>query len=418
MAPNRLPIPLQLLLATALYTSTATSMPANTIFTRQDTCASSCPSTLPDDFCCKASQSCIPLAGNTTAVCCPKDKDCTKIKIISCDVKLQDPSNGRNSEVMTSLLDLELSKCGEKCCPFGYTCTQGKNGLMCRMDDDQSRLPDGAVVSSTSTAVPSATSTDIESVTGAPSGTSLPGKAGQDDDDDDDDDSDNSSASGNSGPATTSIIGGIVGGCLLLLILAIIIFLYIRRRNKRNDHGTEKASHLYNSGRRDSSIASFGNFISEPINQPNSYRADFILKTSPQVSEVDVPSRQPSTRVAAQPPRIRISIPNPFESPNPSPKNPTDQPSPLDDQPARHGNVRLPPIRAMKAQSHCSRRPATPELQREPSSECINVFADPSTVVKPRRLTHATTFTDLMDEADLGEVRRGRPYVPGTTPRI
>lgn len=49
----------------------------------------------------------------------------------------------------------------------------------------------------------------------------------------------------------------------------------------------------------------------------------------------------------------------------------------------------------------------------EPSGENINVFADPIMMSSnyDKRQTHATTFTDLMIEADLGDVRRGQPYL-------
>ena len=64
------------------------------------------------------------------------------------------------------------------------------------------------------------------------------------------------------------------------------------------------------------------------------------------------------------------------------------------------------------------------------------MFADPDTVVADEleddavedrnrtarpsdRLTRGTTFTDMMDQADLGDVHRGKKsYVPGATPRI
>jgi hypothetical protein len=100
-----------------------------------------------------------------------------------------------------------------------------------------------------------------------------------------------------------------------------------------------------------------------------------------------------------------------------------------DEHPPRTGHVsgaRLAPIRAMKASSRALKassrflKPSLPrnprDVQRQPSEESISVFADPKTV--EHRLTGQTTFTQLMDEADLGEVRRGKPFVPGTTPRI
>jgi hypothetical protein len=69
----------------------------------------------------------------------------------------------------------------------------------------------------------------------------------------------------------------------------------------------------------------------------------------------------------------------------------------------------------------------TPRLQREPSSESINIFADPSTAgsgsvqmqMRERatngdrdRESKYTTFTDMMERAELGGVGRGEPYVP------
>lgn len=352
---------------------------------------------------------------------------------------------------MTIITNLELEKCGSMCCPFGYSC---EGDSKCVLDKDQSSPPEGAEYpSGSSSAAPSATSptsSETASASAEPTSTSEPSKAS-----DENQKEDPEEEKKDDGPATTSIVGGVVGGCIILLIIAVVIFLYFRRQKKREGGHGEKGGHFYGGGgSTSSSEASFGNFISEPIVQPNSYRADFILKTPSQNSQVSggsssvpqsqfsgaqsqfsgasssVPQRQFSfsptpTRVPQGPPRIRISIPNPFDSPNPSPNHKSAQMSPIDDTPVRHGTVRLPPIRAMKASSQISRRPDSPDLQREPSCESINVFADPSDVVKPRRLTHATTFTDLMDEADLRGVGRGKayapgtkPHVPGTTPRI
>jgi hypothetical protein len=70
--------------------------------------------------------------------------------------------------------------------------------------------------------------------------------------------------------------------------------------------------------------------------------------------------------------------------------------------------------------------PETPRLQREPSSESINIFADPSTAgsggfglgvdrgdrARDSRLTTHTTFTEMMERAELGGLRRGEKFVP------
>ena len=62
-----------------------------------------------------------------------------------------------------------------------------------------------------------------------------------------------------------------------------------------------------------------------------------------------------------------------------------------------------------------SRRPDS--ISRDdPSSESINVFADPTTVSSNDPRT--TTFSDMMSQAGLDKVHKGKPYVAGATPRI
>jgi len=89
-----------------------------------------------------------------------------------------------------------------------------------------------------------------------------------------------------------------------------------------------------------------------------------------------------------------------------------------DDRNAKHGHVgaRLAPIRAMRASvARHSRRPDS--ISRDdPSSESINVFADPTTVSSNDPRT--TTFSDMMSQAGLDKVHKGKPYVAGATPRI
>ncbi|KAI5466291.1 hypothetical protein BGZ63DRAFT_420793 [Mariannaea sp. PMI_226] len=442
---------LHLLLASAILTSTTTALPANFIFNRADTCTSdqvSCSAAFPSNFCCNADSKCISLAGNTTVVCCPDGVEgaCNTIAPVTCDVQQQNVDTHPDSRIKTTIFDVPLAACGDgECCPFGYSCNNGK----CFMNKDQSKKPTAS--SSTTTSAPTSVTSTVSDTSSAATGettatdaTSLSSSQPTSTDETSSTtaaaaaDSTGESKNKDGGPATTSIVGGVVGAVLLLLIVGIIIFFYIRRKKKADSVRSEKNGHAYGHGRSPSSNGSFGNIISEPIAQPNSFRTDFIRKspsnsrstpsgTTPSRSSPSRTSysrastlmRSASTiiRVHPTPPRIRISIPNPFNSPNPSPNHNSAQASPADDETPRHGTVRLAPIRAMRASSHCSRRPTTPELQREPSSESINVFAEPGTV-KARPLTRGTTFTDLMDEADLGAVRRGSPYVPGTTPRI
>lgn len=208
--------------------------------------------------------------------------------------------------------------------------------------------------------------------------------------------------------------------------VGIIAFLFVRRRNRYRENDYPEKANIKHLGPGPGSSLHGGSIISDPILQPNSYRADFIRKT-PSIRSV----------VSQGPPRIsyhdrnsqRLSIPNPFDSPNPSDHSPTNFNSSVcseDDLNARTGTVesgsRLAPIRAMKASST---RVYPQNVPREPSGggESINVFADPVMMggSYERRHTQGTTFTDLMMEADLDDVRRGHPYLvhePMPTNRI
>ena len=65
-------------------------------------------------------------------------------------------------------------------------------------------------------------------------------------------------------------------------------------------------------------------------------------------------------------------------------------------------------------------RPVTPHLQREPSYEDINIFADGDTAsalrererlgvgYKGLRASHQTTFTDMMERSGLAGLQKGQ----------
>ena len=62
-------------------------------------------------------------------------------------------------------------------------------------------------------------------------------------------------------------------------------------------------------------------------------------------------------------------------------------------------------------------RPVTPHLQREPSYEDINIFADGETASALRerdaggrdlRASHQTTFTDMMERSGLAGLQKGQ----------
>lgn len=249
-----------------------------------------------------------------------------------------------------------------------------------------------------------------------------------------------------------------MGGVLALLLLAVVIFVCTRSRKgpapSEKPHAPRSQSAGGGGGSGSGSRPLYGHIISAPIASPNSsYRTDFIRKSrSSRSSRSTILPRSLAGRFSRHPPRVeqtppnpRISIPNPFDSPNLSGQSPARSAFSItsyDDRHARTGHVgaKLAPIRALKSSSSCSRRVSTRHVDADreqppppPRSQRINVFADPRTVAgRPSAPTtttadnRATSFTDMMDEADMGDVHRGAAYVPGctnthvpgTTPRI
>ncbi|KAL6788285.1 hypothetical protein J3E68DRAFT_134052 [Trichoderma sp. SZMC 28012] len=447
----------RLLLLVSALASLVSASPLGSVYIQDAQCPAnfdSCPSGLPNNFCCATGTSCLPLAGNTTALCCPNGSTCEKIQPITCDVSQQDPTKNQNSPIKTSIFDVALEKCGTNtCCPFGYSCSS--DNTQCVKNSDQSTSPEKASSSSSpSQTTASQTSTSPASATSAttaptsaqasstpasslvvapiattptsfpteestvPSTTSAPDSTSASDPSPTADASSGapeSTSSKATNPKTVSIIGGVIGGCAVLAVLGGILFLFIRRRNRGGKNGySEKTGfgrikHL-GPGPQGTSI-----MVSDPILQPNSYRADFIRK-SPSISS-SISQRPPQIVLNHNDTSQRLSIPNPFDSPSPSNHSPTssrDSTTSEDERNARTGQVesrnRLAPIRAMKASST---RVYPQNVPREPSGENINIFADPIMMHSDydRRQTHATTFTDLMVEAQLDDVHRGEPYL-------
>ncbi|KAL2889386.1 hypothetical protein HOO65_030887 [Ceratocystis lukuohia] len=135
-------------------TSLSPAPSSASLFTRSDTCVAasltSCSASLPSNFCCPTNYACLALAANTTAICCPGGSTCKRILPIVCDIGLQSPSFNMSAIVKTTLLDYKLPTCGQACCPFGYQCETSADMPVCVMKSDQSVLPDGIVLSSSS----------------------------------------------------------------------------------------------------------------------------------------------------------------------------------------------------------------------------------------------------------------------------
>lgn len=370
-----LPPPLRALLLCALLT-TAHALPPRQLFQRKDTCPSSdlkrCPSSLPDNFCCPSGDKCIALAGGTTALCCPAGASCARIKPLLCDISLQDPEKDPEARVLTTALGGRLEECGEGCCPFGYSCNgQGQ----CVMEEDQSEAPPGAS-STPAESAPLPTKTG-----GVSTPSSIPGDA----------DSEELNENGSSTSSTPLILGIVFG---LLAVIAIIAGFLIWRSKRRKAAAAASGPGPYPSKpsprRSLSSSASWGNMISEPIAHHDAVRTDFIRAPE-------------STRTA---PSDRLS--RLFRS-GPS--------SPAASAGRRASAGSVPPIRGMNSRASCGSAGGgpSPKRQRQMSGESINVFAAPGTVGEGRR---GTTFSEMMHGAGLEEVHRGRPFVPGDTPRM
>ncbi|CAI4216469.1 unnamed protein product [Parascedosporium putredinis] len=312
------------LCALALFTllSPAHALPPRTIFARQSSCPAdqvSCPSTVPDNFCCPSGHTCMALAGQTTIICCVEGKTCQQIEPISCTIDLQDAE---------------------------------KNLAKCVLDEDQSAAPPPRIKF-------------------------------------------------NKGFPTTAVVVGVLVGVLVLV--SAIVFLLIWRSKRRKQPSEDKTSHARNS----KASSSFGNYISEPIVTHGAFRTDFI--------------RKPETSFLAGSDRLSRMFNRHRNSDMVSPISPSDSPTLRGSSDTLHAGavaplgstVAIPPIRTM-SNARRTPRPVTPRLQREPSSESINIFAAPGTVERGngRPLTQGTTFTEMMDQADLGPIHKGRGFVP------
>lgn len=300
--------------ALTLHNRKAPSISPAALFSRDDsTCGDSsylqCTNaSLPSDFCCPSDQSCVALAGNTTALCCPKGSDCSEIEPIPCDLSLEDKSQHPENVVMTTALTGTLEQCGTKCCPFGYSCNGDGN---CYMNEDQSTKPSTSSGSSTASATSTAatsTSGTSASTTTAPS-TIIPATS--------DAQGTATSSSGVSSAATASsgadatsspspaaspsagapnagaVAGGIVGGIAGAVIVGMLLWFCIKKEMKRkeatknkdpnNNNNNEKA--YPNAGSRDSRSSSFGNILNNPVTRGNSGRSPRGAISKPILSE-------------------------------------------------------------------------------------------------------------------------------------
>ena len=335
-----------------------------------DSCPTSykhCGSTkLPDNFCCPSDSTCISLDDATSAICCPEGSDCQYITPIVCDIQEQNATLYPSNPIKTTRLGDSLPKCGEKCCPFGFTC----DGNTCVMNKSASTTAT-ASVSEPATTTASSTSTSFTgSATLGATFTPIS--------------SPSAAASTNTTSAVLSescpsfpikaIVAGFFPGAVFGAAAALLISFCLRRRARNAETKIRESKFPSHWSQRTSTGAVMS--ISRPIvSEDASYRTDFLLRTPPDMKRSSVGGRSTRSRMHRTGSRVRSLF---------------------------HNNPRLdknvPPIPV---------HPVTPPRQREPSTESIKVYSPPGTFAQPRKFLGPepypatiarpdTTFTDLI----------------------
>ncbi len=398
----------------------ASAIPMNELFMRQSSCAANfiqCKNAnFPNYFCCPSGQRCISLAGNTTLLCCPEGSDCQKIQPVPCDLSLQDGETNPDAVVKTTALGGTLGRCGGQCCPFGFSC----DGKDCVMDSNQNAVPiqtrTGKAPTSTSSARTSATSgitsTTSSSTPANPTNSADPSATSGA--------SDANTAS--SGPPTAAIAGGVVGGAIILLGLAALAFILTKKKKEKSAAGSPP--------KLSRSTSSFGNLISGPIMVDNgAIRSDFARVTPPR-DPTNNPTNAPIQDPIDDPASVTGALldssantPDPAALAVPAAAASRQSGLVFGGGGGGYGGLDQPqfvemPYVAEPDDGGGGLAPQTPRQHREPSSVSINIFADPN--ITPdrtpesnaeRRYTNMTTFTQMLDRADLGGMARGGSYL-------
>ena len=93
---------------------------------------------------CPNGSTCVYLANFTTLLCCPPGNgNCPRIETIPCDLAPQDARDRQLAvKLKTVAMQHVLPRCGNNCCPFGYTCTQLNGISVCEQDADQTIPPE------------------------------------------------------------------------------------------------------------------------------------------------------------------------------------------------------------------------------------------------------------------------------------
>ena len=177
MQVARLPSSLLALIHMALLARTASALAMNAMHLNallpRDTCAgreglSACGQDLPDNFCCSSNDVCLRLnntGAQAAALCCPKDKSCDQINVITCETSFQDPNQFPDLPLHSSDTSIALPTCGRGCCPLGYECAD--DGDSCRIKDS-TKATETISVTTTTSSEPTSEPTPASSSESAP----------------------------------------------------------------------------------------------------------------------------------------------------------------------------------------------------------------------------------------------------------
>lgn len=343
---------------------------------------SSCGNDLPSDFCCSTSSTCISLDNATSAICCPTGSTCDYISPIVCDVQSQNATLYPRGTVKTTRLHEDLPKCGDACCPFGYTCHGGNTCVMDKKSSNTAASPS----SSASAAANGATVTPVSS----PSPTaSKDGAAG--------------SAINSSSFPSKAVAAGFFPGAIFGAVLALLISTCVRRRKHKKQQriSDPKAGAYWSQHSSRGGIKG----ISSPIpSEDTSYRSDFLLRPfilRPPAATARNSTGARSTRSMMH--RTGTRVRSLFSGAN-GPRAENDIP-PLPTRPD----------------------PVTPPRQREPSTESIKVYSPPGAFAQSRKFLGPepypgtiarpdTTFTDLVKAVGFND-SKGNPSFKVTPAR-
>ncbi|KAI1326090.1 hypothetical protein F5Y16DRAFT_400801 [Xylariaceae sp. FL0255] len=119
-------------------------------------------------MCCPEGIEGLPLAGDTTVLCCTDNSGCGTVNTISCDISLLNPNSTNGSDpplIQTIFTDGSLPTCAKGCCPWGYHCADGN----CNLNLDQSHQPNGDPLLTTYTAPSPSSTTKVSSSTSSTS---------------------------------------------------------------------------------------------------------------------------------------------------------------------------------------------------------------------------------------------------------